>query len=113
MNSLDVGGQRIRELRRRLGMSQEALADAVGVSRSAVAQWETGRAGQLSRNLARLASTLDVPVTKLLGKTPRNIVRKSLAADEAAMLQLFRDADGEVRRVLLRTARRLAKARRP
>lgn len=33
-------GQRIREQRLRCGLSQEQVAEAVGVSRQAVAKWE-------------------------------------------------------------------------
>ena len=33
-------GQRIQELRKQRGMSQEALGDALGVSRQAVSKWE-------------------------------------------------------------------------
>ena len=33
-------GQRIQELRKGLGMSQESLGDALGVSRQAVSKWE-------------------------------------------------------------------------
>ena len=35
-------GERIRALRQGQGMSQEALAEALGVSRQAVSKWETG-----------------------------------------------------------------------
>ena len=35
-------GQRIREHRRRAGMSQEALARQLDVSRQAVTKWESG-----------------------------------------------------------------------
>ena len=34
--------QRIREARERLGMSQETLAEQVGVSRQAASKWEMG-----------------------------------------------------------------------
>ena len=53
-------GARIRTARQEQGWTQEKLATAVGVSRSAVAQWETGRAGQVTPNLTRIAETLGV-----------------------------------------------------
>lgn len=35
-------GERIKALRRRAGLSQEQVAEQVGVSRQAVAKWEAG-----------------------------------------------------------------------
>ena len=43
----------IRETRKRIGWSQQALADALGVSVRAVKHWEAG-----SRNMSRTAETL-------------------------------------------------------
>ena len=34
--------EKIRALRRRAGLSQEELAETVGVSRQAVSKWESG-----------------------------------------------------------------------
>ena len=55
-------GARIRMARRERGLTQDDLADQVGVSRSAVAQWETGRTGQITGNLSRIADVLEVNV---------------------------------------------------
>src|ERR1700739_559775 len=59
-------GDRIRTVRNERGWTQDALAAAVGVSRSAVAQWETDRAGQVRTNLSRVAAALGVSVEYLL-----------------------------------------------
>ncbi len=58
MNTAPDIGTRIRSTRRERNMTQDELADRVGVSRSAVAQWETGRTGQVTGNLSRIAETL-------------------------------------------------------
>jgi HTH-type transcriptional regulator/antitoxin HipB len=42
----------VRRVRRRLGMSQRALASALGVSQSRVARWETGRSSPSAADLA-------------------------------------------------------------
>jgi transcriptional regulator with XRE-family HTH domain len=96
-------GARIRELRRARGLTQDALAAACNVSRSAVAQWETDRAGQLRENISRIAGALGSSVEHLLhGST-------AATGDELAMLRLYQACDPEDRAFLLRTAHKLAK----
>ena len=58
--------QRIRELRKRDNMSQEALAGKLGVSRSAVAMWEAGRSEPDTDKLIALAALFRVSVDYLL-----------------------------------------------
>ncbi len=48
-------GERLRELRRRLGLSQEQLARRLGVSFATVNRWESGRTQISARPLAALA----------------------------------------------------------
>jgi transcriptional regulator with XRE-family HTH domain len=101
-------GARIKDARRKHGWTQDDLAEAVGVSRSAVAQWETGRAGQLTPNLTRIASVLGVGVEFLtLGEDKRGPVQTK-SADELAIVRLYRECAPEDRQILLRMARRLA-----
>src|SRR3978361_1403477 len=59
MNTPQDIGARIRVARRERGLTQDELADRVGVSRSAVAQWETGRTGQVTGTLSRIARVLE------------------------------------------------------
>ncbi len=100
-------GIRIRDVRRERGMTQDQLAGAVGVSRSAVAQWETGRAGQVTTNLTKIASVLEVGVEFLMYGDKRMPLEPRLG-DEMAILRLYRECGPEDRQLLLRTARRLA-----
>jgi transcriptional regulator with XRE-family HTH domain len=100
----DSVGTRIRALRQALGLTQEALAAACDVSRSAVAQWETDRAGQLRGNITRIADALGTSVETLLHGD-----RTDPTGDELAILRLYRACDPEDRAFLLRTARKLAK----
>ena len=101
-------GTRIRKVRRERGWTQDQLANAVGVSRSAVAQWETGRAGQVTANLTRIASVLGVGVDYLMHGEDKRAPTKAGTGDELAMLRLYRECSPEDRQLLLRTARRLA-----
>jgi transcriptional regulator with XRE-family HTH domain len=103
-------GDRIRKARQAMGMSQEHLARAIGVSRSAVAQWETGRTGQVRANLARIAGTLGVSMEYVLtggGSPSQGPAAES--GDELALLRLYRACTEEDRAFLLRTAARMAR----
>jgi len=102
-------GARIRVARLHAGLTQEELAQAVGVSRSAVEQWETDRAGQVGGNLARIAEVLAVSVGHLLTGGPREGGARASDATELALLRLYRSCNGPDRAFLLRTATRLAR----
>src|SRR5260370_25459927 len=114
-HSDDVGsddravGDRIREARQARGMTQQELGAAVGVARSAVAQWETARAGQVRGNLARIAACLGVGVGHLMHGGQRSAVGAAEDATELALLRLYRECDADDRAFLLRTAVRLAR----
>ncbi len=108
MDQLEAIGARIAAARRQRGWTQGELALQVGVSRSAVAQWETGRAGQVTANLSRIAAVLDVGVEHLMHGEDRRAPVQAINAEEAALLRLFRTCSPEDRQILLRTARRFA-----
>lgn len=58
--------EKILYSRKRAGLSQEALADMVGVSRQAVSKWETGEALPETAKLAALGTALGVSLDWLL-----------------------------------------------
>lgn len=60
---------KIRKLRDGLGLTQGELADKLGVTYSAVSQWENGRATPRSKVLKQLADLFGVPVSELLGES--------------------------------------------
>jgi len=101
-------GARIQTARRERRWTQDTLASTIGVSRSAVAQWETGRAGQLTANLARIAAALGVGVEFLMYGEDKRAPAEARTGDELAMLRLYRACAPEDRQILLRTARRFA-----
>ncbi|MDE2007533.1 MAG: helix-turn-helix transcriptional regulator [Rhodospirillales bacterium] len=109
MNPFSEMGQRIREARKNRGMTQGDLAEQVHVTRSAVAQWETGRAGQVTTHLTAIAEVLQVGVEYLLHGPASRAPASAASADEVAMLRLYRECASEDRQFLLRTARRLAR----
>jgi transcriptional regulator with XRE-family HTH domain len=58
-------GQRIRELRTERGYSQEGFADKCGVHRTFMGTVERGESNLSFQNIARVATTLDVPLSTL------------------------------------------------
>jgi len=64
-------GNRITALRKELQMSQEEMADRIGVSRQAVSKWETDASAPDAFNLISLAEVLQTSVEYIVtGKTP-------------------------------------------
>ena len=61
-------GDRIRELRKKQGKSQEELAYSVGMSTNTIARWERGELTPRGTSLARLANVLGTSSDYLLGK---------------------------------------------
>lgn len=109
MSTPEAIGARIREVRRERGITQDELSERVGVSRSAVAQWETGRAGQVTGNLSRIADALEVTVEYLMFGQDKRSPGEAHKGDELALLRLYRECEPEDRNMILRTARRLAR----
>lgn len=56
----------IKQLRTKHGLTQERLAIAMGIDRSAVAKWETGSAMPRADKLTELAKILGCTVDELL-----------------------------------------------
>lgn len=54
-------GQQIASARKEKGMTQEMLAEKLGVTRQAVARWETGKALPGTANLFMLRELLEIP----------------------------------------------------
>lgn len=61
-------GSRIRELRKAMGLSQDALAERLGVSRQAVTKWETDAGIPDVENLMGLANLFGLSMDELLGR---------------------------------------------
>ena len=72
-------GNGIRERRQKLGYSQDALAETLGVTHQAISRWEQGEAMPTVENLAELCSLFDIGFEErlLLGRpvdpTAKNI----------------------------------------
>ena len=67
-------GEVLKEHRTRCSLTQEFVAEAMGVSRQAVSKWENGTADPSTSNLLKLA--------KLYGVTPEELIRAVQAEQE-------------------------------
>ena len=67
-------GEVLKEHRTRCGMTQEFVAESMGVSRQAVSKWENGTADPSTANLIKLA--------KLYGIEPEELIRSVKAGEE-------------------------------
>ena len=57
---------RLRELRKINGLTQDQLSRKSGVHRTSIARYETGKNGMSEKNLVRIAGALNVPVDEVL-----------------------------------------------
>lgn len=86
---MSVFGRNIQALRHYAGLSQEAFAQIVGVSRGAVVKWETGETTQLRRyNIQRIRRCFGVTYDELVSD------RLGLASQAALDLRYPSAADG-------------------
>lgn len=60
-------GERIKERREKLKLSQGYVAEQIGVSRQAVSKWETGQSEPTAENLVRLAEVFETSLAELVG----------------------------------------------
>jgi tellurite methyltransferase len=70
MNMNETFSRNAARLRKERGLTQEKLAEALGVSFQAVSKWETGQTYPDTELLPRLAGLLAVSIDALLGYTP-------------------------------------------
>lgn len=72
---------RIAELRKGRGLTQEALADELGVKKAAVSHWETGQGRPEATKLPDLASLLGTTVDDLIaGDAEYEALREAFAS---------------------------------
>ncbi|BBF42609.1 transcriptional regulator, XRE family [Lachnospiraceae bacterium KM106-2] len=104
-------GEKVKEARKEVGLSQEQFAEKMNVSRSAIAKWETDKGMPDINNLKVMAQLLEVSVDYLLNEDEKlsfNEMKESVNLEEyqksgkcrdkkdAACLSKFKDADAIV-----------------
>ena len=61
-------GEALKAHRQNCGMTQEYVAEALGVSRQAVSKWETGAAEPSTSNLLAISRLYGVPAQEILSQ---------------------------------------------
>lgn len=88
-------GKRIEEIREQVGLSQSALARAIGTSQSAISQIEAGDRNPSFDMLRQVAKALNVSVPHLVGAEV-----EQLAPGEMAHFRNYRGLTDEAKREL-------------
>lgn len=90
-------GTRIRRLRKALKLTQAQVGKAVGVSASAVVQWEAGDTHPTGKNLLSLADTLRTTPGELVTGRPSRLDLTSLRPDQIALIDGYESSNPEIR----------------
>lgn len=101
-------GQKIREMRRHYPkgeLSQEALADKLGIAANTVSRWETGTYKPTPEDLDKLARLFDVSITVFFPNLKSDDSRIAALTSATGGLEA-RDFDEVIRYAEFRKARR-------
>jgi len=113
MTEMAAFARRIRERRKELGMSQDALANAVGATQAAISRYEAGEVSPNAEVLLAMARVMKTSTDWLLGMTAENILGIWVEADltdvERDILLLVRGNSAEKQKVLLAVLREVQK----
>ena len=69
----EIWGQRIKELRKEEGLTQTELANATGLSQSAITAWEVGTNSPTANAIVILAEYFGVTTDYLLGLSDKRV----------------------------------------
>ena len=65
--------ERIKATRKKAGLTQKALGEALGVTQATIQQLESGKRNPKFNTLQRIADALNVPIEELINKKPRAV----------------------------------------
>ncbi len=105
-------GQRLREARTYLGLSQEFVAEQLSVPRASVSAMESGKRKVTGLEIKQLAALYKRPVTFFLNLEEKDIARETVVPDETsrALFRTARDLTAHDREQVLRFAQFLRQA---
>ncbi len=102
MNTKELIGVRLKRLRQGRKLSQEALAEKVGISPKYVSSIERGKENPTLDIMIKLAHTLGVEMEELFTVTHEESNPKKL---RESVNQLLKEADGEKMRMIVKLLR--------
>ncbi len=94
MTNGEVLGKKLYELRKRNGLSQEELAERLGVSRQAVSKWECGESLPDTDNLITIAKMYAISLDELVGNT--NTVNRDTVEDSSEEERPYEENEAEI-----------------
>lgn len=68
MITSNVFPQRLKQLRQKKGLTQQKLAEILGIKRNTYSDWENGKTEPGFENLIKLADLLEVSIDWLFGR---------------------------------------------
>lgn len=82
-------GDKILELRKKKGMSQESLGELLGVTRQTISNWELGSTSPNPEQLKMLSKELNISIDELLGNKVNDIKTSSNTEKLASIILKF------------------------
>ena len=78
--------ENLKILRKQKGLTQEALAIKLHITRQTISKWEKGLSVPDAEQLVRLAEVLEVPITQLLGQKVADTTNENEVAEYLAQI---------------------------
>lgn len=95
-------GKRLRRARMNASMSQESLAECVGLTFQQIQKYEKGKNRMSIERVAQFSKILKVPVTYFFKKNPGWISQMPKDQDEAMVLSTYRSMGKHQRNSIMR-----------
>ena len=95
-------GERLRNLRKKAGLTQEELGEAIGVTLLTVYRWETQGRQPRAQDIKRLAQALHVSENELLNGAPEAtwVLTVQLGLDQEEVINLSKLANKPISKIV-------------
>ena len=103
-------GSRLQEERKRCGLTQLQIAEALGIAKRTQANWESGASDATASYLSRLANEFGFDVPYILSGVRTTLASAALSHEEDVVIRQFRSLLEEDQRAIRRYVKALADA---